>query len=400
MQTPWKKLYILSFAGALSWLGSALTTFTVILRDKDTVGADGISGYLLVFAVPSILLSPISGLIADKFSSRTVIIPSVFIMGLSSLSLVMNLPHWWTPIALFITACMGNFVGPAWQAAEVSVTAVEDRPRVTGLMQSTSMTGTLFAPALGGLLVSQYGYFWPFVIDAVSFWLLGIIFLAININRKPVAHAEGEKTRAIDGLKFVFADQLIRAIVILVAVLIIALGVINVGEVFLLKDELQASDFIYGLAGTIFAAASIVGSLGSAALKIPQRFHATIVVGSIAVMVVCVGLFSFAWHWGVVLALSAITGLSNSLLNAYAIGTIMRRAPQEKLGRINAAIGAIIQTGSVSGLLIAGQSIKLLGVRNALLVGAIVSAIIVVVFSPAVLKANRQSHPEPAQQSA
>ena len=114
MKTPWKKLYILSFAGAISWMGSSLTTFAVILRDKDTVGAGGISGYLLVFAIPTILMAPVSGLIADRFSSRTVLMPCLTIMGLSSFSLSMGLPLWWTPIALFITACVGALVGPAW----------------------------------------------------------------------------------------------------------------------------------------------------------------------------------------------------------------------------------------------------------------------------------------------
>ena len=37
-KTQWAKLYALSIFGGLSWLGSALTTFTVILRDKDAIG--------------------------------------------------------------------------------------------------------------------------------------------------------------------------------------------------------------------------------------------------------------------------------------------------------------------------------------------------------------------------
>ena len=104
-------------------MGSALTTFAVILRDKDTVGAGGVSGYLLAFSIPTILMAPVSGLIADKFSSRIVVVPALIVMGASSMTLAIGLPLWWTPIALFITACVGALVGPAWQAAEVSVTA-------------------------------------------------------------------------------------------------------------------------------------------------------------------------------------------------------------------------------------------------------------------------------------
>ncbi len=400
MKTPWAKLYVLSFAGAISWMGSALTTFAVILRDKDTVGASGISGYLLVFSIPTILMAPVSGIIADKFSSRAVVVPALTIMGLSSLSLSFGWPLWWTPIALFITACVGALVGPAWQAAEVSVTAPEDRARVSGLMQSTAVAGTLFAPGLGGILVSTTGYFWPFIIDGISFWILAITWLFVNINRKPVKHETGEKMSATAGLKFVFEDQLIRSMVILVSVLIIALAGVNVGEVFLVQDELHGNAFIYGVVGMIFASGSILGSLGTATLKLPLKYHARAVIIAIAVLVCAVGLMSVAWHWWVVMVLSFVAGLGNSVLNAYAIGIIMTKSPQEKLGRIQAAIGAVIQTGSVSGIIIAGQAIAIFSVRPVLMVGAIVSALILVVLAPAVLRAGREHRIEESPEFA
>jgi MFS family permease len=329
-------------------------------------------------------------LIADKFSSRTVVVPALILMGASSMTLAIGLPLWWTPIALFITACVGALVGPAWQAAEVSVTAPEDRARVEGLMQSTAVAGTMFAPALGGILVATTGYFWPFVIDAVSFWILAITWLIVNINRKPVPHKEGEKMSATAGLKFIASEKLIRSMVILIAVLIIALGSINVGEVFLVQDELHANAFIYGIVGMLFAAGSIIGSLATAAIKLPLQFHARAVIIAIVALVATVFAMSLAWHWWVTMVLSLIAGLGNSVLNAYAIGIIMTRAPQDKLGRIQAAIGAVIQTGSVAGIVIAGQTIAWFGVRPVLFVGAILSGIIVAVLAPAVLRAGRE----------
>jgi MFS family permease len=291
-------------------------------------------------------------------------------------------------------------VGPAWQAAEVSVTAPEDRPRVNGLMQSTSTAGTLIAPALGGILVSQYGYSIPFVIDAVSFWILGATFWLVRINRTPSESAEkGEKGAAIAGLKFVFSDGLIRSLVILLAVLVLALGGVNVGQVFMAKDELHASNAIYGLMSAMFAVGSIIGSLATTAVKLPAKYHALAVVSALILLVGDVMFMSFAWHWGVMFVLDFIAGIGNSVLNAYIFGIIMTRTPSEKLGRVSAAIGATIQTGSVLGLLIAGPAIDGFGVRGVLFVSALVSAVVVLVFSPPVLRAGRAhkgAEPEPA----
>jgi hypothetical protein len=64
--TPWLKIQILSIAGGLSYLGSSMSTFAVILRDKDVVGPVGVSVIFLSMLLPNILMAPISGQIADQ----------------------------------------------------------------------------------------------------------------------------------------------------------------------------------------------------------------------------------------------------------------------------------------------------------------------------------------------
>ena len=321
------------------------------------------------------------------------ILPALTIMGFSSASLAFWLEPWWVPCALFVTAAAGAVVGPAMQAVEVTITAPEDLPRVTGLMQSMASLGTLFAPALGGILVSTTGYFWPFVIDALSFWFLAIVFFALNLNRPAVQHETGEKLSATAGIKFVFKEPLIRALVILVTMLIITLGGFNVGEVFLMKDELKADNFIYGIVGALFAGGSIAGSVLTAAVKLKSKFHALATVVGVSTLILTVMGLSLAPNWGVAMALAFITGVGNSILNAYAISIIRTRAPKEALGRVNAAIGAIITAGSRVGIVVSGIAIAAFGVRPVLFVGAVLSAITAVIFSPEVLRAGRADSP-------
>ena len=57
-------------------------------------------------------------------------------------------------------------------------------------------------PGVAGFLVSSTNsYAWPFRIDAISFLILAAAIVALRINRKPQPHEEGEKMRALDGLK-------------------------------------------------------------------------------------------------------------------------------------------------------------------------------------------------------
>lgn len=389
MQTNWKKLHLLGIAGAISWAGSSLTTFAVVLRDKDSVGPMGVAALLLAMMIPNIVFAPLGGLMADKFSTRALQPPLLTIMGLSSASLAFGLPHWWTYIALALTASCGVAVGASFNAALPTVAANEDLPRASGLMQTYSSFGTLFAPALGGILVSTTGYVWPFIIDGVSFLVLGAALLVLGINRPGVAHEEGEKLKAMDGLREVWRDQLIRSILILVTVLILTLGVINVGEVFLVTDVLKANAFIYGVVGSAFAVGSVLGGVGASALKVSEDKHPRIVVLAMVILVVAIAGLAFSWHWWVAIVMSFIAGIGNSLLNAYGVGIIMRRSQDATRGRVMAAFGAVATSASVAASGVGGILIGAFGVRNVLEVGAVLSALVVVIFSPAVLRAGR-----------
>ncbi len=389
-KTQWSKLYVLAIFGGLSWLGSALTTFTVILRDKDEIGAQGVSLLLLAMAVPTIVLSPLAGWLADRYSTRAVVIPLLIVMGFSSGSLALpDMPTWYAPIALAITAACGTPVGPAYQAALATIAKPEDLPRVQGLMQTASSLGTLFAPALGGVLTETTGFFWPFIIDMSSFWLMAIGFFFIGINRKAQKPEPGEKLSALEGIRFSMGDPLIRAIVILLTILILALGAINVGEVFLVIDELGASKFIYGIVGMLFAAGSIAGALLTAAIKVDSKYHSRLLVIAIGVLTATVIAFAFTTHWWQAMALSFIAGLGNAGLNAYAIGIVIARAPEAARGRVMAAVGAIITTGSVISTAASGALIAAFDVRSVLLYGGLLAAVIYFVLSPAVLREGR-----------
>lgn len=390
-KTQWAKLYALSIFGGLSWLGSALTTFTVILRDKDAIGAGGVSVLLLAMAVPTIVLSPLAGYLADRYSTRTVVIPLLVVMGFSSGSLAIpGMPTWYAPIALAITAACGTPVGPAFQAALATIAKPEDLPRVQGLMQTSASLGTLAAPGLGGILTETTGYFWPFIIDMSTFWLMAIGFALIGINRPGQKPENGEKLSALEGIRFAMNDKLIRAIIILLTVLVLALGVINVGEVFLVIDELGASKLIYGFVAMLFAAGSITGALVTAAIKVESKYHARLLVIAIGVLTSTVIAFSLTTHWWQALVLSFVAGLGNAGLNAYAIGIVIAKAPEAARGRVMAAVGAIITTGSVTSTAAAGALITAFEVRPVLLVGGILASIVFVLLSPAVLRAGRE----------
>lgn len=388
-KTPFLKLQLLSMAAGLSYMGSSLTTFAVILRDKDAVGPGGVSIILLAMLVPNVLMAPFSGQIADKFPSRRVVPLALSAMAFSTLSIALMPLTWWAPIALFTTATFGTLVGASSAATVGSVSNPEDMTRVTGIQQTYISLGSLLGPAAGGILVGTTGYFWPFVIDAASFVILTIVFLALGLNRLPTEHLEEDKPRALDGFRFLRDEPLLRAIVLLLLVVIVALGVISVGEVFLVVDELGASEIIYGFIGALFAAGSLLGALTLQLVRVPDEKQPLGLVLSIGLMVVSLSVLSQIQHWGYATVIYFLAGLGSAGVNVFAVGQIQRRAKESIRGRIMAAVQGSVTAGNALSLGLGGILIGIFGVREVFLAGGITALLALVIFGPKLVRAGR-----------
>jgi predicted MFS family arabinose efflux permease len=242
---------------------------------------------------------------------------------------------------------------------------------------------------VGGILVSATGYFWPFVIDSASFFILSMVFLLVGLNRKPVPHLDGEKPRAMDGFRFLFSNPLLQSIVLLLMVVILALGVVSVGEVFLVVDELGASTLVYGIIGALFAGGALIGALVLQAVPIPQDKHSWGLIASLLTMVLSLTALSFAPNYWAAGALYLLAGLGNAGVNIFAIGQVQRLAKEETRGRIMAAVQGSITAANAASLGLGGILIGVFGVREVFFAAGILSLAAVAIFGPRLLRASR-----------
>jgi MFS family permease len=375
-------------AAGLSFMGSTLTTFAVVLRDKDVSGPVGVSILFLAMALPNILFAPLTGLIADRFQSRRVIPISLMMMSASTLSIVF-LPAMFAPVALFITASFGAAVGASNSATIANVSNPDDLTRVQGILQSYVALGMLLGPAIGGILVGTLGYFWPFVIDSASFLVLAITFLAIGFNRIPSQQANVEKPRALDGVRFIAGHRLIRSIVLLLAIVVLAIGSIGVGEVFLITDELGGDAFIYGMVGATLALGMITGSILVQIIKVRPSKNPTLLLASISLAVIALISLSQIPHWGWAFPIVFLGGLGNAGLNSFAAGTILRLTADQIRGRVIAAFQALVTVGQVTATGLGGILIAGFGVRNVLFFGGVLALTALVLIGPKLWRAGK-----------
>ena len=385
VKTQWTKIQYMALARAFSLLGTELTIFTLVFREKDQ-GPAAVAALFIVGTLPSILFAPIAGTIADRFSTRQIIPIGSVIGGASIFALSQPLDTWAIWLFLFIANSCASVVGPTWGKLTPTLAKKEDIGRAMGTIQSYFSIAGLFGPAVAGILVAQTGYFITFIIDAIATTFIAFVPYLIKVNHKPEALKAGEKTDMAGGFKFMFRSPLLRSLVILVFGMVLCISVVNVGDVFLLTDIMGADSFIYGLVGTGFALGTLLFSAIASARKVKPRTELIILGYGMAILSLSGFAVGVAPNYWVIMGVWFVAGMANATINSYGVGMMIKETPHEVQGRVFAAFGSIIAVASIGSMSVAGYLIGAFGVREVFVIAGILAFVAFVMLFPTVYK--------------
>ncbi len=379
----------MALARAFSLLGTELTIFTLVFREKDQ-GPAAVAALFIVGTLPSILFAPIAGTIADRFSTRQVIPIASVIGGASIFALSQPLDTWAIWLFLFVANSCASVVGPTWGKLTPTLAKKEDIGRAMGTIQSYFSIAGLFGPAVAGILVARTGYFVTFIIDAIATTFIAFVPYLIKVNHKPEALKAGEKTDLAGGFKFMFKSPLLRSLVILVFGMVLCISVVNVGDVFLLTDIMGADSFIYGLVGTGFALGTLLFSAIAGAKKVKPKTELIILGYGMAILSLSGFAVGVAPNYWVIMGVWFVAGMANATINSYGVGMMIKETPHEVQGRVFAAFGSIIAVASIGSMSVAGYLIGAFGVREVFVIAGLSAFIAFAVLFPTVYREQKK----------
>ncbi|HUW77317.1 MAG TPA: MFS transporter [Candidatus Nanopelagicaceae bacterium] len=390
----WNSVRVIASARALSVVGDELAIFALLLREKHHGGgAVSIAVILAVGHLPLILLSPWAGTVADRVPVRHLAPPVNIGQAVLAALLALNTPLVVSLAFIGLISAGQAFITPAWSATLPELVGKEALPRALSLGQALYSLATMVGPAIAGLLVSKFGYVTPMLTNAATFALLALVpallVLPFHVrDRGPRHHGD-----VWVGLQVVRNEPVIRAVTLLLFSLTVALGTYSVAELFFALDALHASPFIYGLTTSMFGGGSLIAAAINERRDVSQtRVHANAIAGAVALSV-GVLLTGFAWHWAVLLPTAALAGVGSSTLMAYGFALIVQRAPDENRARVTSAVQAVLSSGQLAALAIAGIVVSLIEARIAILLSGAASLLVVSALTP-VLNRSMALRPE------
>lgn len=218
---------LFSFTGSFMQTAAVLWHVSLLVPDDRRALALGTVG--LVRIGPILLFSMISGVAADAFNRRTLMLFTQSAMAILAAVLAVltlrGLTAVW-PIYLVsaLSSAAGAFDLPARQSLVPTLVPRDVLPNAISLNTIAIQTASVAGPALGGLVIATKGVGWAYAANAISFgFVLGALLLMKGTGGAHLESAEGAgKDRsnftvaaALEGLRFVFRAPLIRSTMLL-----------------------------------------------------------------------------------------------------------------------------------------------------------------------------------------
>lgn len=181
-----------------------LRSWLVFVLTKDTLALGLVNAS---FAIPTLLISPFGGAVADRFDRRTVIVVTqTFQFGLSIVTTTLILTgviQYWHLLAIsFISSTSSAFNMPARQAIVPELVGRDGLMNAIALNSGAMNVSRIAAPAVAGLLVAPIGIGGGFVVTLVFYAAAVVLFAGLPRTERSDAPRPNMLVEVVDGLRY------------------------------------------------------------------------------------------------------------------------------------------------------------------------------------------------------
>jgi MFS family permease len=401
-------------ADSISQVGSQVTLIALPLVAVVALHASAFEvGLLAASGTAAFLLIGLpAGAWVDRMRRRNVLI----VGDVGRAVLLASVPvAWWFDVLgmaqLYVVSLLVGvltvFFEVAYQSYLPHLVGPEHLVEGNSKLQVVQSVAILGGPTLGGLLVQVITAPVAIAVDAVSFLGSALFVGAIGKRearppRAPNAHLGRE---IAEGLRFVFGNRLLRAIVACTGTSNLFHTTMDALLILYFARELGLSP---GVIGIFYSAYGVGGILGSfvvtpAARLLGQGPSLWLAILTTGLAGLFVPLAEPGWRFWVAAAMGVIHGVGVIVYNVNQLSFHQRLTPDRLLGRMNATVRFVVWGTIPLGGVLGGTLAAWLGVHTALWVGAIgqLLAVLPVLLSPLrsmrALPSPESGHAEPVQ---
>jgi len=325
-----------------------------------------------VQAVPTLLLSPIAGSVADLYSRRTQILISQTLNGLLyAWMAVMIFTGAIEPWQVYVTSVGLASVQTFQQPARVAM--VSDTVPPAQLSNGLALNAVVFnsarsaGPALAGVVIAAYGTAGSYSVQGLCYFLATIwTFMlrrdqSVAAGRDGAGHHESFVQTVIEGWRFSWRNFEVRIGMIVVSISMFLLIPFTTLLPVFARDILHAGAKGQGLLLTSMGIGALFSSVvvASAGDRLPRGI---VIIGGVAIYGVLVAIFAASTWFPLSMLMMLLIGFCHVTSHALIQIVIQAYSPPEMRGR-TMAIFHMTQVILVLGAMFVGALAELFGAR-------------------------------------
>ncbi len=357
------------FQLAILWIALLLTKSPILAGF-----ADGMSALPLMFSF-------VFGAIVDRLFSKKAlaIMISVFraasilvlFVAISQSSLILEVISIYS--VAFVIGMSTDFLNAIRSSWSKQFMEESQYQSGVSLAQSISAIAEAVGYAVSGILILlglQFAIYSFAIIFAVS---IAPLVLVGKEKTENVAREKDLKSSVREGMKFIFGDSRLRALVIIVVAINLTIGTVGIFMVYLVEVHFRLSAVYYTSMALSVTIGVIVGSVLGSKARGKLGHYSIGTIFSIALLLLAIGNFGSIYpDYAAILGIGTLVGVVNVVTNT----AIIRIVDQEMMGRISGAFNTFgVSITFISGA-IGGVLIQLLTIRGAFVLISIILGVV------------------------
>ncbi len=342
--------YALILTQMFSLIGSRISGLAVgIWVFNQTGNATPLALVSFFTAIPMVLASGISGVLADRQDRRYIMALADAGQAIGTALLLLSFltdsfQMWHLYTVTFIGSIFGVFQQPAFQASVTMLIPDEQRDRANAIQQLTGPVAGMVAPVIAGFTFALIGVVGSILIDLVTFLVGVAVVLRVHIPRPPQTD-EGQAMQgsmwqeAMGGLRYLWSRRVLFILMLFTSVVnFLVVGVMTLLTPYVLART--SSEVTLGVILSLFNLGAIVGAViigvwGGTRPRIHTMMPALIAVGLFLMML---GMAQS----GLALAAAAfLLMLPLPMIEAPYMSMMQAKVPPDLQGRVFAITGQI-----------------------------------------------------------
>lgn len=336
----------------VSQLGDWFNTIALYTLVLEVTGGSGraIGLVLVTRFLPTVVLGPFAGVIADRFNRRTVMIVSDLLRAVAVLGfLFIRRPEqlWMVYALSVLQLALSTFFEPARSAALPSVVSARELVTANTISAVTWSAMLTLGAALGGLIADWLGVRAAFILDSLSYLLSAALIASLRLPRRPPREKERlTVSRALgiadtlEGLRYVRKRTRVLALMLVKPAWGVGGGILTLLTVFGDKVFTVGGGSGRGI-GILFAARGIGTAFGPLVARRLAGDTPTAMQRGIGVSFIVAGAFygafAAATNLPLALLLLAIAHMGGSILWVSSTVLLQRVVEDSFRGRVFAA---------------------------------------------------------------